>query len=406
MELPENILLLIEKYQNGTISRHELFELNLWYHDHDDSMASVLTGEKLTESGIEQRLQQKLSAYITEKEHIDRLPAPLILTKVRPIWKRPSAVAAVILMIGASVLYFLLAERHNNTGHSLVQIVQAKKIENSDLAPGGNKAVLTLADGSKLLLDSAGNGLIGTQGNMTIRKLTNGQLTYAGQDLATNTVNAGIQYNSISTPRGGQYSVTLSDGTRVWLDAASALRYPVAFTSGTREVVLEGEAYFEVAKNAAKPFIVHAGNSKVEVLGTHFNVNAYPDEKNIKTTLLQGKVKVLDAARPMVSKYLSPGEQSSIDAKGNIKITDQVDLEQAVAWKNGYFQFSSTDLRSILRQLSRWYDADIVYASQENPVFTGQLRKGLPVSKVFAMLSLTNEIHYKIEGKTIIVTTK
>jgi len=288
------------------------------------------------------------------------------------------------------------------------EIVKTESTEtklNNDIAPGGNKAVLILADGSAIVLDSASNGTISQQGNIKVQKLNNGLLAYTinGWQVSENDE---AFYNTISTPRGGQYQVTLAVGTKVWLNAASSIRFPVTFTGTERKVEITGEAYFEVAKNKAMPFKVKAATSEIEVLGTHFNVNAYDDEASIKTTLLEGSVKVSvpGLAAKQSPKYLLPGQQSGINKEGKILVTDKVDTEEAVAWMKGHFQFKSADLKTILRQIARWYDVDIEYRGEVNLHFTGQLTRNENVSKVFKELALTGEVHFNIDGKRIVVS--
>jgi ferric-dicitrate binding protein FerR (iron transport regulator) len=237
-----------------------------------------------------------------------------------------------------------------------------------------------------------------------VQKLNNGLLVYVinGRQVSENDE---AFYNKITTPRGGQYQVTFSDGTKVWLNAASSIRFPVVFTGKYRKVEITGEAYFEVAKNKAMPFKVKANNSEIEVLGTHFNVSAYNDEAEIKATLLEGKVKVsaLDSDNKLPA-VLEPGEQAAINKEGKIDIKNNADTEEVMAWMNGYFQFKSADLKTILRQIARWYDVDIEYKGNANMLFTGQLTRNENVSKVLSKLALTGEVHFKIEGKRIIVS--
>ncbi len=229
-------------------------------------------------------------------------------------WRRPAAAAAVIIILGLSVYFFI-----NNSKQQEKPIVEKiPQQQNNDLSPGGNKAVLTLADGSTIILDSAANGLLTHQGNIKIQKLDNGLLAYAINGKLI-TENDQAFYNTISTPRGGQYQITLSDGTKVWLNAASSIRFPVVFTGNERRVEITGEAYFEVAKNAAKPFKVNAANSEIEVLGTHFNVNSYEDEAAIRTTLLEGSVKVSVPSSPHQSSVIMPGQQTGISKAGTNK---------------------------------------------------------------------------------------
>jgi len=277
-----------------------------------------------------------------------------------------------------------------------------------DVLPGGNKAVLTLADGASISLDSAHDGILTEQGRAKVVKLKNGQLAYHTE--RPGTVNAPPLYNTVSTPRGGQYAVTLPDGTKVWLNASSSLRFPTAFTGNTRNVELTGEAYFEVAENHSAPFKVAifsgargSGETPklVEVLGTSFNVMAYDDEDAVKTTLLEGAIKVLSGAKESV---LKPGQQaqSPHDLPG-IRVICDADVEAAVAWKNGYFNFKKADIRTVMRQLSRWYDVDVRYQGNgQDRIFWGGMQRNLPLSAVFRILEKSG-VEFKIEGRTVTV---
>jgi ferric-dicitrate binding protein FerR (iron transport regulator) len=283
-------------------------------------------------------------------------------------------------------------------------------VAKNDVAPGGNKAVLTLSDGTQIVLDSAMNGVLSSQGNSKVLKLNSGQLAYTanGESLKGSSVKGGAEkgnrslvYNTITTPRGGQYQLVLADGTKVWLNASSSLRYPVAFTGPERRVELSGEGYFEVVKNAAMPFRVRANDMDVDVLGTHFNVNAYADETAIKTTLLEGAVKVTSLVS---SHILSPGQQAQLNKEGLLHIVSAVDLEEVVAWKEGYFQFNQADLKSIMRQISRWYDVDIRYEGEiPNRQFGGDISRTANVSEVLNILKMS-QVHFRIEGRTIVLT--
>ncbi|MBB5620635.1 ferric-dicitrate binding protein FerR (iron transport regulator) [Pedobacter cryoconitis] len=274
----------------------------------------------------------------------------------------------------------------------------------SKITPGGNKAVLTLENGSKISLTDVKNGEVANQSGAVITKNRDSQLVYQ----SVSSTAKEIAYNTIETPKGGQFQLILSDGTKVWLNAASSLRYPSTFGRGNRKVELVGEAYFEVAKNAAKPFLVSSNKQVVEVLGTHFNINAYTNEPVVSTTLLEGSVKVIS---PFTNTYkiIKPGQQSLIHSddinKTGIKVKN-IDPDEAVAWKNGYFMFEKEGLASILRKVSRWYDVEI-----ENPqgekldklLFSGTLSKYSDVSKVLRKLELTESVHFKIVGRRIIV---
>jgi len=392
MRIPENILVLIEKYQAGNTTKEELNQLNEWYHTFDDREAELLTGKS----------EDQLSADIRERLMRTIQQAPVYsLQQSRRKWYM--AAAAILLVMLTATVYRLTTSDSPPANSSLAETSAGSVV--TDLAPGGNKAILRLADGSAIILDSAADGTLTEQGNIKVEKLSNGLLAYTigGKQL---TANDAAFYNTISTPRGGQYQVTLSDGTKVWLNAASSIRFPVFFAGNERRVEITGEAYFEVAKNISKPFKVKTTASEIEVLGTHFNINAYDDESAVKTTLLEGMVKVSTPATggKSTSRFLQPGQQSGISKEGTISVLNNADTEEALAWKNGRFQFRSADIKSILRQISRWYDVDVVYKGNVNLHFTGQLKRDEYVSKVFEKLALTGEVHFKIEGKKIIVS--
>lgn len=397
MALPENIHLLIEKYFAGDISPAEKTVLDAWYRSFDDSEAEWFTTEYDSEELLENRMHKKLLETIHEDE--------LNHYKPRRNWKRLIAVAAILIGFISVASYFIFLPASSTT--KMAQVITEEKIPVNEIVPGGNKALLTLEDGSTIILDSASTGTIIQQGNIKVQKLKNGLVAYLINNKQVSP-NDKAFYNTISTPRGGEYQVTLSDGTKVWLDAASSIRFPIVFTGNERKVSITGEAYFEVAKNEKMPFKVKAGLSEIEVLGTHFNVNAYEDEAFVRTTLLEGKVKISAPALKgnLSPKFLLPGHQADLHKDGNIKVNTNADTEAAVAWMKGYFQFKSADMHSILRQVSRWYDADIVYNGNVNTHFTGQLNKNLDVLQLFKTLSLTNEVTFRTEGKKIIVSPK
>jgi ferric-dicitrate binding protein FerR (iron transport regulator) len=265
------------------------------------------------------------------------------------------------------------------------------------IIPGGNKAVLTLAGGRQIILDSLQNGSVALQGNTHILKLASGRLAYQPD----HTGSGAIEYNTITTPKGGQYQVSLPDGSRVWLNAASSLRFPTSFDGNERQVEMTGEVYFEVAQNRDKPFFVRSGGFNVEVLGTHFDVNAYADEAVFKTTLLEGSVNVGNTSG---HSLLEPGEQAVAGISGgNIRILREADTEAAVAWKNGRFEFSNADIPTIMRQIARWYDVDIRYEGNIPPEhFSGEVPRSCSLDKVLKIFALS-QIHFRIEGKEIIV---
>lgn len=389
MQIPEHIIDLIHKYHSGTISGEELNTLNEWYHSFEDSSAELHSNPDFNEEAVGNRIKSRLMETIGS-DQFQRRSIP------RRNWMM-AASAIGLLLLGAASFYFF-----SGRTEPVKQVITKTAVPvQTDIAPGGDKAILILADGSSVVLDSTANGTINTQGNTRVLKLNTGQLAYNVE--GSSAVNKEMVYNTIKTPRGGQYQVTLSDGTIVWLNAASSLRFPVSFSDKNRMVEITGEAYFEVASDKKKPFIVKANNSETEVFGTHFNINAYSDESSIKTTLLEGKVKVKVAGdADNEGLFLKPGQQSVI-RNASIRINRNADLEETMAWKNGRFQFNSTDLQAILRQIARWYDVDVVYQDSVDLQFTGQLPRNEYASAVFEKLALTGEVKFRIEGKKVFV---
>lgn len=329
------------------------------------------------------------------------LPVPVISLRrqSRMRWI-PAAAAALLLLSGA--LYWLL-----RTAPRQPAVITIIHTPDNDIAPGGNKAVLTLADGTQVPLDSVAKGTLMQQGNTKITQSAGGQLTYTAQK-GYNETPAALQYNTLRTPRGGQFQLTLPDGTKVWLNAASSLKYPVAFNGRTRQVELTGEAYFDVARNADMPFrvTVRTGQNRdsldVAVLGTQFNIMAYEDEALVKTTLLEGAVKVSSGGS---NQQLAPGQGAHLDKQYNmLTLQPHVNTEEAVAWKNGYIQLEGNDIASAMRQLVRWYNMDVVYTTPVHAHFRGIIPRSVPVSQVLKMMEMTGEVHFEIRGKQIIVS--
>lgn len=311
---------------------------------------------------------------------------------MKHVWMRAAIVIGILLASGLG--YYLI---RGNGGEKLVAQTDMGKEKETTIAPGGNKAILTLADGTKVILDSASNGAITKQGNVTVIKLNDGLLSY---EKATDK-NLEVVYNTITTPRGGQYQLVLADGSKVWLNAASSIKFPNAFPGKDRKVEITGEAYFEVAHNAAKPFYVAAGGMEVQVLGTHFNVNAYTDEPVVKTTLLEGSVRVTKGSE---SKTIIPGEQARIENSGDATIhISKVDVNEVVAWKNGLFHFNNSSLKEVMRQLSRWYDIDVEYAGGLEPRrFGGEMSRNADLNQVLKILE-ESKVHFEIVGKKLLV---
>ena len=316
--------------------------------------------------------------------------------KIVPLYRRTwiRVAAAVIILVGCYSLYKYI----NIKGTDKREIAKSDTT-NNEIGPGGNKAILTLADGSTINLGTAASGTLTEQGNTTLVKNADGQLTYN----SLNEKPTQLFQNSVTTPRGGQYQITLSDGSKAWLNAASSIDFPVAFTGNERIVKITGEVYFEVAKNAAMPFKVKIGDkAEVEVLGTHFNVNAYSDEPTITTTLLEGSVKVSGPTQNN-STTIKPGEQAQLNANNQITVNKIENAKQVVDWKNGTFSFDSSDLEMTLRQLARWYDVSIIFEGAiPKKKFSGEMQRDLSLSQVIKLLE-KNNVYCRIEGKNLVV---
>ena len=269
----------------------------------------------------------------------------------------------------------------------------------NDILPGRDKAVLTLADGSKIVLDNVAEGQIGRQGDISILKLPDGALKYQEDQDNPAAADAPVSYNTITTPNAGQYALTLPDGSGVWLNAASSMTFPTRFNKAERRLSITGEVYFEVARDAARPFIVQVNKeSTVEVLGTHFNINAYSNEPSVKTTLLEGKVSVKKGGETGI---LLPGQQAIITDK--ITLEKNVDVEQVMAWKNGFFNFEQVDLSELMRQLERWYDIKVVLQGNLPEIrFKGKMYRNERLSTVLNFLEGSG-LAFRMEGKTLTV---
>lgn len=329
--------------------------------------------------------------------------------------RRVISVAAMFLVVITATIYFFKKSNVSNNDWR-GQKVAAK----SGILPGGNKAVLTLADHTEINLDKAGNGVLARQSGICIKKAANGELIYDASR-ASNGKNQKISYNTISTPVGGQFRISLPDGSKVWLNASSSLRFPTSFSEGAREVELKGEAYFEVAKDVfakggrltKRPFRVISERQVVEVLGTHFNISAYPDEASTNTTLLEGQVRVSQLQRGNgkqssgqrmnegMSQTLRPGQQARVGKEITVRSVNVADF---IAWKNGYFNFSHERIESIMKKISRWYNVDVVYRGKiPSEGFVGSVSRTESVEEVLRVLELTDAVHFKIEERRIIV---
>jgi ferric-dicitrate binding protein FerR (iron transport regulator) len=302
-----------------------------------------------------------------------------------------AAAAAAVLIIYAGVRFYAFFKQDEFVKPAMAQVFEP-------IPAGRDGAVLTLADGSKLLLDSIGNGFITTQNGSNI-SLNQGQLLYEKGNAAADE----ISFNTISTPKGRQFRVILPDGSKAWLNAASSLRYPTSFNGPSREVSVSGEVYLEVSKDPSRPFIVATDDKsmKVEVLGTSFNINAYDDEPAISTTLVEGSVKI-SSGTGSSSVVLQPGQQSQLKAGMPVR-TVAVDVNQVIAWKNGVFNFQDATLEKIMRQLARWYDIDVEYEKGIPPlVFEGEVNRDNSLQDVMKSLEGLG-VKYRLEGRKMVI---
>ncbi len=398
---------MIEKYLSGKASHTEQ-QLIATY------LERLEKDNELTPQGDpaerEHRIWTQIAATTGRKENSHPLTTQRVHF-IKTAWFRYAAAIIILFGIGA---YLWIT--NNNTQHPIVAQ------QTIDIAPGKDGAILTLADGSQVILDSLGNGVIATQ-NGSQAVIKNGELVY---DI-TGEAGGEIVYNTMSTPKGRQFNLSLPDGTKVWLNAASSIRYPTVFTGKERKVEVNGEAYFEVARNMKMPFRVNVNNkAEVEVLGTHFNVNGYPNESAINTTLLEGSVRVnrttikpdqqaqgrVNDQPPVVSPdrsavTLKPGQQAQIDnqlvGQQEIRIVSNVDIEKVMAWKNGLFNFEDLGLEQVMRQLERWYDIEVVFEKDiPNIRFWGKMTKDVSLSGLLIGLEGSG-VHFKVEGRKLIV---
>jgi len=372
------ILALLKKYQEGTLSNEDKDKVDAWYL-HKASNSNLQLNEYELEDSYEY-----LKAKLPLKQE----------TKVIRIWPRVAVAASIAVVLGTGIFYF------TKTKEQIPQVAEKPQ----EIAPGGNRGILTLSNGKQIILaDISAKDTIAKEGEedeVTIKMGANGVITYIINPKADASKADANLFNTLSTPTGGQYNIVLADGTKVYLNAVSSIKYPTQFNGDQRIVELDGEAYFEVAKNKNKPFIVKSGDQDIEVLGTHFNVHAYDNESVVKTTLLEGSVAVNYKNQKAI---LKPGQQSNVSDKFNKITIKQVDTEAAIAWKNGRFKFDNADLKTVMRQLERWYGIKVEYRGDVSDVrFNGGTFMNKNLSEVLKVLELSN-IKFKVEGKTIIV---
>ncbi len=371
---------LIIKKINDTLTPEEESIFAAWYKESDSNREYF------------KRVQNR---YQIDIEEIDLENAwEIIGQKITPkrsnrIYYKYAIAASAALLIG--IAYF--AKTNTSINNSVVKTENASASEKKS-----NDIVLTLSDGSKVVLNEEKNGVVANQEDVVITKDNEGQIRY-GQNNGAHTGKP--TYNTLVTPNGKTFQIALPDGTNVWMNAGSSLKYPTYFSGSERAVVLTGEAYFEVAHNEKMPFKVFSNGQQVEVLGTHFNIRAYENEPVLKTTLLEGKIKITEGGN---SALVKPGQQIVVSLDKHSMKTKEVNTELAIAWKNRLFYFENAKYDEIMREIERWYDVDVIYKGKiPDERFEGAIQKDLKLNQILKMLE-SSDVHFKVSGKEVIVT--
>lgn len=367
---------LIEQYNKGTLSEEERAMLESWYINEIKANKDY--------DGLEENLkkidQNLLPIFNAPKKQSIRL------------WPKIAVASSIFAVFGLGIYFYAFKP----TGKKELTGLQTR-----DIDPAAHKAYLTLGNGKRIALTDAGNGMLATQNNVQITKTADGQLVYTISE-NNSSASSALEYNTIETPKSGKYEVILPDGTHVWMNAASTLKYPTSFASlKERRVELLGEAYFEVAKDKQHPFIVKTTGQEVKVLGTHFNINSYADEPAIRTTLLEGSINItlLDVKK---SKTLVPGQQAVLTGD-EIKVGD-ANLEQVMGWKNDEFIFVGEDLKEVMREVARWYDVEVEYQGNVNSSgVVSTVSRTKKLSRLLRALQINQGIHFKVEGRRVVV---
>jgi hypothetical protein len=387
----EDFYVLLDKYLNGNASPEEQKQLWNFYNSFQEKYQD-LHSELGNMQDIEDKMLSRLNRSLLNRNK----------TVIKFFSLKRIAVAATALVVLSFSIYFYI-----NKGLGISHACNLLT-KNNDADPANDKAILTLSDGSKIALDDAEHGLLARQGNSIITKPSDGQIIYKAKFNSRDNKMPMSRYsviNTVTTPRGGKYRVVLPDGSKVWLNSASSLRYPTNFSGKERWVKLAGEAYFEITSDKSRPFRVLSNSQIVEVLGTHFNVNSYEDETYVKTTLLEGSVRVTQI--PVKGKYkdtklLKPGEQSVVNRNKSGITVGNVDAEKSMIWKNGYFQFQNTKIQDVMKEISRWYDVEIIYTdSIPSDEFTGFISRKVKLSAVLKILEQGGGLKFSIQKKKI-----
>ena len=384
-QLPESLLGAINRNLDGIATHEDKEQVNEWYHSFNDTDVEIPNSFD-SKDQIDNRLRTRLKQLMGDSDSQE-----IFIHTHRKILLFKVAAAAIIIFVLSTGTYFFL----NRTS---IQLVRRDEFFKNDVVQGGNKTILTLKDGSKISLTDAVNGEIIKQDGISIIKAADGHLIYNVKNSSAR-ANKDLAFNTIETPRGGQYQINLPDGSKVWINAESSLRFPTYFSGSEFNVELIGEAYFEVAPNKLRKFRVKSGKQIVQVFGTHFNVNAYNNELSINTTLLEGSVLISDLTSHE-SKLLRPGQQARVNK--TMKILN-VDTQEAIAWKEGYFLFKQADIKTVMRQLERWYNISVRYedtVSQKR--FAGAIPKDLTFLQVMEILK-ESQLNFRMEGKEVVI---
>ncbi|MES2652862.1 MAG: FecR family protein [Bacteroidota bacterium] len=392
--MSDNAKELISKYQQGECSKKEAALIQHWYMAEfaNQELANAPSNPLSEEQLIWERITKSTGITLESEKEV----------KVKRLFSLKWLIAAASILIAVSAGLYIF--KHPSLQHE----ARMAALRTNDIKPGGNKAMLTLSDGSVINLSAVNDGDIANSQGSQITKMQDGQLMYSMKpsSLTEEKSLKPENYNTISTPRGGKYQIILVDGTKVWLNASSSLKFPTSFAANQRSVEVTGEAYFEVTKNEVKPFYVVTKGQTIEVLGTKFNVSAYSDEKILSTTLLEGSVKINAGKQSIIIK---PGEQSVLE-KDHLEI-GTTNIDEAIAWKNDKFKFNNENIVSLMRKISRWYDVEVEFRGAiSNEGFGGQVSRSRNISEVLEVLQLTGLVHFEIskgdangKGRRVIV---
>ncbi|THU39324.1 DUF4974 domain-containing protein [Niastella caeni] len=407
MERVEEVATLLHKFLKDELSPEEKTRLDSWVNQSTLNRAifQEVSDKDTMTAAVREYYQLLQQIEEIRKRHSAERARVIDMFSKKTVWPRYVAAASIILLITLGGYFYINKEKPQQEAAT----ASTTPSGNNDIPPAGNKATLTLANGSQIVLTDADNGVVAHEGKTTINKNQDGQLEYNAAFAGEPT----LAYNTVTTPKGGKYQLILPDGSKVWLNAASSLRFPIAFTGEKRTVELTGEAYFEIAPLTPKgeskkmPFIVKINTTtgdggEVEVLGTHFNINAYSDEKRVKTTLLEGSVKVTSSGS-VKAKMLQPGQQAILNtALNDINVINKENAESAISWIRGKFAFESASFNSMMQELSRWYDVQVKYeGAVPGNTITGEVDRTIPLTELLSILEKMGNTRFKIEGRTV-----